>query len=108
MPFNIKMVAYAINLLLLDIIRHILLTVNKRVNHATQGNKWSVCYSFFLTTYLLNLEVDFFNKLSAFLWEHTVRLYWPTSYYFHVNPSDTCQKQEDQRNQIIRFHFQIY
>ena len=62
-----------------------LIEKNKRLKHATQKNKWSIYWSFLSTTYLLNLEVDSFNKLSAFLWERTVCLSLPTSFYFHMN-----------------------
>ena len=84
------MVAYAMNLLLWDCIRHITLKVtNKKVKYATQKNKWSVCWSFLSTTYLLSLEVDFSNKLSAFLWEQTVRLFLSTFSYFLMDRSSS-------------------
>ena len=41
-------------LIIWDIIRHILLIVkNKKVKHATQKNKWSICWSFLSKIYLL-------------------------------------------------------
>ena len=65
--------------------------------------KWSVCWSFLLTTYLLNLEVDFFNKFSTFLWDRTVFPLLADLLLF--SPSDTRQNQKDHRSQVFNFTF---
>ena len=107
MLFIIKIVAYAIILLILDTLRQILfiLIVNKKVKHAIQRNKCSVCWSFLLTTSLLNLEVYFFNKLSAFLWERFVRLSLSASFYSHVSRSSFRHLSNKKIKEARSFNF---
>ena len=65
-----------------------------------------ICWGFLLTTYLLNLEADFFNKLSAFQYENELCASHcrPLLMFIWIEfPPDTFQKQEDQRSQVIKF-----